>query len=142
MTFRIGDSDWQEAARNAEKMTQYGLALAKEKGPAPIMNEEFTVTRAMLRKRPEMARDGWKIDACPVNGPAVAAAADTVVVAWFTAADMPRVRLAYSRDGGRSFAAPIEVASGAVGAQSAIESGASTTLRVTVSWLVVMLPVA
>jgi len=25
------------------------------------MNEEFTVTRAMLRKRPEMARDGWKV---------------------------------------------------------------------------------
>jgi ribonucleoside-diphosphate reductase alpha chain len=37
-----------------------GLDLAREKGPAPIMNEEFTVTREMLRKRPEMARDGWK----------------------------------------------------------------------------------
>ncbi len=38
-----------------------GVALAREKGPAPIMNEEFTVTRAMLRRRPEMARDGWKV---------------------------------------------------------------------------------
>jgi ribonucleoside-diphosphate reductase alpha chain len=37
-----------------------GLELAREKGPAPIMNEEFTVTKEMLRKRPEMARDGWK----------------------------------------------------------------------------------
>jgi len=37
------------------------LELAREKGPAPIMNEEFTVTGEMLRKRPEMARDGWKI---------------------------------------------------------------------------------
>ena len=36
------------------------LELAREKGPAPIMTEEFTVTREMLRKRPEMARDGWK----------------------------------------------------------------------------------
>ena len=36
------------------------LELAREKGPAPIMSEEFTVTREMLRKRPEMARDGWK----------------------------------------------------------------------------------
>ena len=36
------------------------LDLAREKGPAPIMKEEFTVTREMLRKRPEMARDGWK----------------------------------------------------------------------------------
>ena len=38
-----------------------GLDLAREKGPAPIMNEEFTVTAEMLRKRPEMARDGWKV---------------------------------------------------------------------------------
>ncbi len=38
-----------------------GLALAQEKGPAPIMEERFTVTREMLRKRPEMAKDGWKI---------------------------------------------------------------------------------
>jgi ribonucleoside-diphosphate reductase alpha chain len=37
------------------------LDLAREKGPAPIMNEEFTVTAELLRKRPEMARDGWKI---------------------------------------------------------------------------------
>jgi len=40
-----------------------GLDLAREKGPAPIMNEEFTVTREMLRKRPEMARDGWRVGA-------------------------------------------------------------------------------
>jgi ribonucleoside-diphosphate reductase alpha chain len=37
-----------------------GLELAREKGPAPIMNEGFKVTKEMLRKRPEMARDGWK----------------------------------------------------------------------------------
>jgi ribonucleoside-diphosphate reductase alpha chain len=37
------------------------LDLAREKGPAPIMNEEFTVTGEMLRKRPEMVGDGWKI---------------------------------------------------------------------------------
>jgi ribonucleoside-diphosphate reductase alpha chain len=37
------------------------LELAKEKGPAPIMKEEFCVTPEMLRKRPEMAKDGWKI---------------------------------------------------------------------------------
>ena len=40
---------------------EMGLALAKEKGPAPIMEERFEVTAAMLRQRPEMAKDGWKI---------------------------------------------------------------------------------
>jgi ribonucleoside-diphosphate reductase alpha chain len=39
------------------------LDLAREKGPAPIMNEEFTVTREMLRKRPEMIKDGWRVGA-------------------------------------------------------------------------------
>jgi ribonucleoside-diphosphate reductase alpha chain len=38
-----------------------GLELAREKGPAPIMNEEFPVTAKMLRQRPEMVSDGWKI---------------------------------------------------------------------------------
>ena len=40
---------------------EMGLALAKEKGAAPIMDELFTVTAAMLRQRPEMAKDGWKV---------------------------------------------------------------------------------
>src|SRR4029453_12672127 len=39
------------------------LELAREKGPAPIMNEEFTVTKEMLRKRPEMVKDGWRAGA-------------------------------------------------------------------------------
>ena len=37
-----------------------GLELAKEKGAAPIMNEEFEVTGAMLSARPEMIKDNWK----------------------------------------------------------------------------------
>ena len=39
---------------------EVALALGKEKGPAPIMDEDFTVTAEMLRKRPEMKKDGWK----------------------------------------------------------------------------------
>ncbi len=38
-----------------------GLELAKEKGPAPIMEQVFTVTGEMLRLRPEMLADGYKI---------------------------------------------------------------------------------
>jgi ribonucleoside-diphosphate reductase alpha chain len=40
---------------------EVGLSLAKEKGPAPIMDEDFTVTAAMLRKRPEIGADGYKL---------------------------------------------------------------------------------
>jgi len=38
---------------------QVALDLAKEKGAAPVMNEDFEVTEEMLRKRPEMRRDGY-----------------------------------------------------------------------------------
>ena len=44
---RIG---WEEA-----------INLSREKGPAPIMEEEFEVTAAMLSQRPEMAKDGIRI---------------------------------------------------------------------------------
>ncbi|MCH7980744.1 MAG: adenosylcobalamin-dependent ribonucleoside-diphosphate reductase [Proteobacteria bacterium] len=37
------------------------LELAREKGPAPIMNEQFEVTEDMLRKRPEMVTDGYQV---------------------------------------------------------------------------------
>lgn len=51
--------------------------------------------------------DGWQIRGCPVNGPAIAAEDDHVVVAWFTAAnDEPRILLARSTDGGEHFSEP------------------------------------
>ena len=37
------------------------LELAKEKGPAPIMEERFEVTPEMLRLRPELAADGIQV---------------------------------------------------------------------------------
>ncbi len=40
---------------------EVALSLAKEKGAAPIMDEDFTVDAEMLRKRPEMTKDGWKL---------------------------------------------------------------------------------
>lgn len=57
--------------------------------------------------------DGWHIAACPVNGPAVAATGRRVALAWFTAAaDVPRVKAAFSTDAGATFGAPITVDGG------------------------------
>ncbi|HET7844873.1 MAG TPA: hypothetical protein VFL14_12030 [Xanthomonadales bacterium] len=57
--------------------------------------------------------DGWKTEACPVNGPAIAARGNDVYVAWFTqAGGVPRVRLARSRDGAATFEPPIDLAEG------------------------------
>ena len=80
-----------------------------------------------------VARDGWRIAACPVNGPAVDARGDTVVVAWFTAPDEPRVRIAFSSDGGRRFAPPIEVAGGRVAGR--VDVVLLPDGRAVVSWL-------
>jgi ribonucleoside-diphosphate reductase alpha chain len=40
---------------------EMGLELAREKGAAPLLNEDFVVTEEMLRKRPEMSRDNWAV---------------------------------------------------------------------------------
>ncbi|MDQ3560646.1 MAG: glycoside hydrolase [Pseudomonadota bacterium] len=57
--------------------------------------------------------DGWRIEGCPVNGPAVAAAGRQVAVAWFSApADLPRVSVAFSNDEGASFGTPVRVDQG------------------------------
>jgi ribonucleoside-diphosphate reductase alpha chain len=39
------------------------LELAKEKGPAPILEQDFEVTSEMLSRRPEMKKDGWEVGA-------------------------------------------------------------------------------
>jgi hypothetical protein len=58
--------------------------------------------------------DRWKMPACPVNGPAVAAQGTQAWVAWYTAAgDTPRLRLARSQNAGDDFLPPVEVDSGA-----------------------------
>jgi hypothetical protein len=57
--------------------------------------------------------DGWVIGGCPVNGPAMDAAGEDVVVAWFTGAqDDPRVRVAFSSDAGDTFQVPVRVDDG------------------------------
>jgi hypothetical protein len=57
--------------------------------------------------------DGWRIEGCPVNGPALASAGDQVALAWFTAVnEVGRVYLAFSRDGGASFGVPIRIDDG------------------------------
>ncbi len=49
------------AREMAEVGWEAGIALAEEKGPAPIMEDEFSVTEEMLARRPEMRRDGYQV---------------------------------------------------------------------------------
>lgn len=66
LKMKYGDAD---SVAFTEKVTKVmaiegwkqSLALAKEKGAAPIMSQDFTVTAAMLAKRPEMVADGYVV---------------------------------------------------------------------------------
>jgi ribonucleoside-diphosphate reductase alpha chain len=40
---------------------QTALELSKEKGAAPIMDEEFEITHEMTRQRPELLKDGYQV---------------------------------------------------------------------------------
>ena len=57
--------------------------------------------------------DGWKMPACPVNGPSVAARGTEAMIAWYTApGDVPMLRLARSGDAGDTFGAPVTIDQG------------------------------
>ena len=58
-------------------------------------------------------QDGWEINGCPVNGPALAAAGERVSAAWFTAAqDSARVQVILSDDDGATISSPVRVDDG------------------------------
>ena len=65
----------------------------------------------------------WKIQGCPVNGPATAAINDQVAVAWYTAKNgFPQVKLTFSGDAGESFSTPIMVSEGKTSGRVGITS--------------------
>jgi ribonucleoside-diphosphate reductase alpha chain len=51
----------EEVSRNlAVEGWKQALDLSREKGMAPILDEEFEITPKMLRERPELAKDGYE----------------------------------------------------------------------------------
>lgn len=81
--------------------------------------------------------DGWRIDACPVNGPDLAASGDTLLVTWFSAArDSARVHAALSHDGGASFGPPVRIDEGQpLGRVAALASAGAAEGRFVVAWM-------
>lgn len=127
---RVCDCCQTDVARTAE-----GPVVAyRDRGPDEVRDVAVVrFTDGAWSAPTTVHADGWRIAGCPVNGPAVAARGRDVAVAWFTAPDEPRVRLAFSRDAGRSFAAPIEVATGATAGR--VDVVLLDDGRAVVSWL-------
>ncbi|MCG8606668.1 hypothetical protein MJD09_16995 [bacterium] len=60
-----------------------------------------------------VGEDGWQIQGCPVNGPAISTEGNHLALAWFTGAkDQAAVKIVLSTDGGRSFGPPIQIDDG------------------------------
>jgi hypothetical protein len=71
-----------------------------------LQGDKWTAPRPVFQ-------DGWELQGCPVNGPAVAAAGRRVAVAWFTGVNQTsRVKVAFSNDAGETFSQPIVVDDG------------------------------
>ncbi|MGE0771537.1 MAG: exo-alpha-sialidase [Cyclobacteriaceae bacterium] len=71
-----------------------------------LVNKEWTQPKAIHQ-------DGWKIAACPVNGPRAASIGDNLGIAWYSAPDgKPQVNFVFSKDGGKHFGDPIRVDEG------------------------------
>jgi hypothetical protein len=81
-----------------------------------------------------LTKDGWEIDGCPINGPAVSSNGKNVAVAWFTApGDKPQVNLMMSVDSGKSFGKKIRVDGGNPAGRTEVLSLASGDA--VVSWI-------
>lgn len=100
---RLLDDRVCDCCPTAAGWTADGLLLAYRGRTADEVRDNLAlVRRAGSWSGPvPIAREGWRIAACPVNGPAVAAEGDRAAVAWFTAADdRPRVETAWRKPGG------------------------------------------
>lgn len=54
--------------------------------------------------------DAWRIEACPINGPAISARGSDIAVAWFTAKDdQGKAFVGFSQNGGRTFGQAVRV---------------------------------
>ncbi len=117
------DGDVCSCCQTATAMTAQGPIIAyrdHEKGEI----RDISIVRRRGGKwtapRP-VHRDGWEINACPVNGPALAASGKRVAVAWFTGAhDKPRVSAAFSDDSGESFSPAVPIDGGSPAGRVAV----------------------
>jgi hypothetical protein len=101
-----------ECCSTSAAATASGIIVAYRNRDANEIRD-ISVTRfANGRWTPPISvhKDGWRLDGCPVNGPAVSALGRDVAVAWFTAVgDQGRTFVAFSHDAGDTFGPPVRV---------------------------------
>jgi hypothetical protein len=104
-----------ECCRTSAAVTPDGLIVVyRDRSPNEI--RDINVLRYVngIWSEPQpLSNEGWEIEGCPVNGPAVSADGKNIAAAWFSAAkDVPQVHLALSTDGGKTFPKSVQVDDG------------------------------
>ena len=108
----MADARVCECCQTTAVMTDEGPVVAfRDRSPREV--RDISVTRLEEGKwtqaRP-LHVDGWQIDACPVNGPALSAGGRQVAAAWFAAPkDEGHAYAAFSADAGRTWGEPIRL---------------------------------
>jgi hypothetical protein len=101
-----------ECCPTAAAVTADGPVVAfRNRSPEEV--RDIYVSRRVGGKWTEPAavhNDGWQLNGCPVNGPALSASGRDVAIAWFTAPDdQGHAFVAFSQDAGKTFGAPVRV---------------------------------
>jgi hypothetical protein len=108
----VVDSRVCECCQTAAAVTSDGIVVAyRDRSPDEVRDIYIVRSEGDGWSQPvPVHQDRWKINGCPVNGPAISAQGRDVAVAWFTVQeDAGRALVAFSEDGGRSFGKPIRL---------------------------------
>jgi hypothetical protein len=100
------DSRVCECCQTAAAQTPDGVAVVyRDRSDKEVRDISIVRLKKGKWSKPEpLSKDGWEINGCPVNGPAISSSGKNVAVAWFTRVhDQPRVYAALSTDGGATF---------------------------------------
>ena len=125
-----------DCCQNAAVVTANGPIIAYRNRSNEEIRDIYVTRRVNGKWLPGVPvyNDNWHIEACPVNGPAVAATGNRVALAWFTAAnDSPRVKVVFSDDAGARFSAPVRVDDGNPGGR--VDIGILSDGSALVTWL-------
>jgi hypothetical protein len=101
-----------ECCSTAAAETSEGIIVVfRNRSASEIRDTYVSRFAAGVWSKPTVVHDdGWRINACPINGPTIAARGRDVAVAWFMAKDdQGRAFMAFSHDAGRTFSAPVRV---------------------------------
>lgn len=91
------------------------LVVYRDRTEAEIRDISLVALRDGVWSDPQPVHDdGWELSGCPVNGPAIDARDEEIIVAWFTAAnDEPAVQVSFSSDAGVTFGDAVRIDGGA-----------------------------